>query len=394
MREIPTDSELTEKMEELNKMFAELVEDWQLMPIEAQQEYCDWYLVAQKKFHANGAKLVDRLMPVDMESLPPLTKGELENAPQLHFGDMTNVQANETITTSASGAPESVPVAPVQVEKMSIDDEAKSTDPNDVQNVPPKLSCISPPSFTTLTELNEAIQLAQKKNEEMRTDLETVSYELHGTLFEEIFKLPRQDKPNPLEMEKMVKAIEIVTEQLNKMGLRIHPMVQRMLILHVVWSMDPQSRECWEYKVGFLEPTIPDLINFINGRKNKIQANFQKFTIPRVEKVIEKRQTQVEPKPSTSKQRVRSGSESSTGSKSVPAKKKANNCYLCKDDHHLISCPTFRRLSKEARETEVTRLGLCKNCFDNKHKSILCPRKNSCTKECKRKHSTMLHCQN
>lgn len=39
MREIPTDSELTEKMEELNKMFAELVEDWQLMPSEAQQEY-------------------------------------------------------------------------------------------------------------------------------------------------------------------------------------------------------------------------------------------------------------------------------------------------------------------------------------------------------------------
>lgn len=383
MASAPTDLDLAKKVEDLNRMFAELVDEWRMMPDEGQQLHLHRYRAAQQKFHSSGMKLLTKLQPVSMPDSHP---GELTTESQVKFGSQEiNIQEN--------AAAEKNDTNNTSPEAMQIDEELKSTQSTQCKPTTPKLTGASA-SIVTMAQLNEAVQKANQANEIVLRDFEAITYDLHGILLQDIFELPQQDVPDVNKMKKAARAIEKIIDRLTEYGFRMQPMVRRMMILHVVWSLDEHSRECWEFHMGIKEPSLQDLLNFMHLRIGRIQSGFRSnYTIPKVEQPRPKRPSR-SPQPGASNQiRSRSNSVQSNGPKG--AKKKANvlgGCYLCTQNHVLAECPTFRKLSKEARESEVVRLRLCKKCLNDSHATKDCPQKRLC-EQCGKQHNHMLHCR-
>lgn len=240
----PTESDLEKKIEELNALFASQVEVWGFMSSDTKQTHSQQYRLAQQNFHTNGARLLTRLQQV-MINMVPITQEEMANADQLRFGD------DQCIVTQASSAP--ITNVESSNEKMQIDDQFETTEPNGCEKSAPKETSKSA-KIVTMEQLNEAVRQAEQKNETVFGGFKAITYELHGTLLQEIFEFPQQNEPNVLKMQQAVQAIDKVTNRLKEYGFHVNSMVQRMIILHVVWSLDKHIRECWEYKVGFAEP--------------------------------------------------------------------------------------------------------------------------------------------
>lgn len=68
---------------------------------------------------------------------------------------------------------------------------------------------------------------------------------------------------------------------------------------------------------------------------------------------------------------------------------KPYSCPLCKGNHAIYQCSSFKSLSIEARIQKARSLNLCLNCLRNGHKSFKC-RMGGCS-HCRKRHNTMLH---
>ncbi|XP_055622604.1 uncharacterized protein LOC129766161 [Toxorhynchites rutilus septentrionalis] len=64
-------------------------------------------------------------------------------------------------------------------------------------------------------------------------------------------------------------------------------------------------------------------------------------------------------------------------------------CFVCKGSHFLNRCEQFLGLSSANRLGKIKALGLCLNCFSNKHHVHEC--KSSSCRKCGRRHHTLLH---
>jgi hypothetical protein len=91
-------------------------------------------------------------------------------------------------------------------------------------------------------------------------------------------------------------------------------------------------------------------------------------------------------RPSTTKSKVLAA-HSEQGQSYV---KQVWSCLLCNENHSLIYCFEFKKLSVEDRSEFVKKNGLCFNCLIPKHRAKECKRKPACNK-CSGKHATLLH---
>ena len=72
------------------------------------------------------------------------------------------------------------------------------------------------------------------------------------------------------------------------------------------------------------------------------------------------------------------------------AKRATTKCPLCKGQHTLQKCDTFRRLNPYKRLGAVRKHKYCVNCLAQSHFSKNCHSRERCM-ECRGKHHTMLH---
>lgn len=68
-------------------------------------------------------------------------------------------------------------------------------------------------------------------------------------------------------------------------------------------------------------------------------------------------------------------------------------CVICKQDHRIYSCPTFRNLTIDDRRGKVKALELCFNCLGVKHTARDCKSTKGC-KICNSSHHSLLHQEN
>nr|XP_029733635.1 uncharacterized protein LOC109411900 [Aedes albopictus] len=64
-------------------------------------------------------------------------------------------------------------------------------------------------------------------------------------------------------------------------------------------------------------------------------------------------------------------------------------CFVCKGTHFLNRCDQFLNLAPNDRFAKIKSLGICLNCFSNKHYVHEC--KGSSCRKCGRRHHTLLH---
>jgi hypothetical protein len=79
---------------------------------------------------------------------------------------------------------------------------------------------------------------------------------------------------------------------------------------------------------------------------------------------------------------------SSPGEQPVP-RSDNRTCPLCKEDHTIHHCETFKGRSAEERREQVNHLRLCLNCL-GRHRVRDCGSKNTC-RTCAQRHYTLLH---
>ena len=69
---------------------------------------------------------------------------------------------------------------------------------------------------------------------------------------------------------------------------------------------------------------------------------------------------------------------------------KVYECWICNDDHHLMKCDKFRKISVKERKENVRKHKLCWNCLSKSHQIIDCKSTVKC-RGCSKKHHTLLH---
>lgn len=68
-------------------------------------------------------------------------------------------------------------------------------------------------------------------------------------------------------------------------------------------------------------------------------------------------------------------------------------CFVCKGNHRLYECTTFKEKTPEDRNSVVSTFNLCVNCLRPGHNVQACKLPGAC-RQCKQKHNTLLHVSN
>lgn len=137
-------------------------------------------------------------------------------------------------------------------------------------------------------------------------------------------------------------------------------------------KLDAVTRRKWESSITANEPpTFNQFTEFLT----KYCAVLE--TLQPSKPAISKTQTE----------RKQKKSEQSTSCASVKGTSKT--CSICKGEHMIYNCASFKELSVDERLNEVKRNRLCFNCLRDNHPVERCMA-GGC-KRCSKKHNTMLH---
>lgn len=379
-------SDAATTLDQLNRVFCaicEIIREWNLLHEPNTAQNMNQFRTTQWEFHEAGSKLLKKLSEVGEPNGSQPGAESFNGNHQLKFGTF-----EDSIVGNANNTTKQTEQTGQKDDQMVVDE---TNDTVDGHSVKPSTSS----HVTTMSELKEAVTTALKCTNNRAIDFHVISYELHAQLFAEVFKLQPMKESVAYGITKIIQTVEKTIAKVKEMGFRLEKLMVRLFIMHVIAVIDPQSRDCWDYHVGSREPTIEDMLNFLARRHAKYTAEAKSYTIPKMESGTGKRPSR-SPAPTTSKgDGQRAPSAHGSESMSAPKKKKKpeQTCYICPEVHRLHECPKFEKLSFEARESTVVRLGLCKNCFDKKHTTLECPRPNVCKNtKCSRKHSTKLYC--
>lgn len=300
-----TDAEMEKLLDDLNQAFCSLCEkfaEWDLLEEAQPVNYLTMFRETQRKFHHAGRLLLRKLQPVVM----PPAADQQSSASQLKFGDGNISGTGNPSTDKTDGKPLTTESQPVEPMLIDSDDpnlnhpKSASKQVNQTNVGGQSTGGPAPPPLVTMEQLNAAVKSACEKDQQRTVDFDTITYDLHAQLFADMFELKPQTQLNPKEIVKIVQAIEAVTDNVKSMGFRLSTIMVRMMVMHVMSIVDPQSRDCWGYHIGFDEPTVERLLNFLVGRKIKAEAEFKKYKIPQVDKQKSEHQSR-SPAPSTSK---------------------------------------------------------------------------------------------
>ncbi|XP_037293857.1 uncharacterized protein LOC115451461 isoform X1 [Manduca sexta] len=139
-------------------------------------------------------------------------------------------------------------------------------------------------------------------------------------------------------------------------------------------KLDITTSKLWEEHQNTLShmPTLSEFCSFLNGRATVLETIGNKHV-----------KAKSEPTKQKSFIIASNNNDNSHHQKHVP------KCPLCKHDHFLFSCETFRKLTIECRIEKAKEHKVCLNCLKPGHMSKQCSL--SHCKYCKFKHNTLLH---
>ncbi|XP_076283630.1 uncharacterized protein LOC143210562 [Lasioglossum baleicum] len=152
-----------------------------------------------------------------------------------------------------------------------------------------------------------------------------------------------------------------------------------LLVCLVVNCLDETSRRDWEFELGTSTefPTFQKLDDFLESRIRSLEAL--------------SRTTSQASIPTARSSTARSGPTRSAQSHTTMQTDRS--CPLCKADHPLHRCKTFRDKTISQRFEYVKQGSRCINCLSAKHNTRSCPSSYTCH-TCKKRHHTLLHFDN
>lgn len=193
---------------------------------------------------------------------------------------------------------------------------------------------------------------------------------LINTHLKALFTLERIEYESSLKLRNLVDSVSKNLRSLEALNLPVSHW--DALIIYIVGTkLDHDTAREWEiHKVNKESPTLNDLKAFIRARADVIE--------------------QVETNKGEKTQKLKT-KHTTTRSFAVSIN---DNCVVCKvDEHNILSCKEFQKLTFPARWETIRQLKLCSNCLRAGHFAAKCASQHFC-KKCRAKHHTLLHDDN
>ncbi|XP_042900936.1 uncharacterized protein [Parasteatoda tepidariorum] len=149
---------------------------------------------------------------------------------------------------------------------------------------------------------------------------------------------------------------------LSTLKLEVNPIVD--VIFFILGKLDDTLRQRWELSLTNQDiPTFLELAKFLEQQAKSISN-----------------QTECKPRVLPKKAFVNN----------VVVNKTENLCNICIENHSIVNCPMYNKMSVDGRWKVVKSKKLCINCLRKFHMANKCRFTNTC-KACHRKHHTLLH---
>ncbi|XP_062710702.1 uncharacterized protein LOC134288828 [Aedes albopictus] len=195
---------------------------------------------------------------------------------------------------------------------------------------------------------------------------------LKQTYLDALFEFGTLKRESAAELHSLVEKFEANVKVLKQLGERTECW-DIILIRMLSVRLDPVTRRDWEeFSASKTKVVFKDLTSFIQRRVNVLQT-LQGKTVDT-------------PAPhQQSKKPIQRSVTSHGASQGQPGRK----CVVCSEHHPLYLCQTFSKLDVAAKEKEVRRHQLCRNCLRKGHQARDCSSSSTCRK-CRGHHHTQL----
>lgn len=195
-------------------------------------------------------------------------------------------------------------------------------------------------------------------------------------------------KPIPRESGSLLRGLinEVTSSirSLSNLHLKIDPLSEQMLVNIVCARLDARTRK--DFEIQLTTNTLPNwskLLDFLQTRCRCLESMEQDRKVLSVpDQITRKFHGSEKSNHHVSKSFVVKSSSSTFSRGNV-------TCFVCKGNHFLNRCEQFLAMSPVNRLVKIKSLGLCLNCFSNKHHVHEC--KSSSCRKCGRRHHTLLH---
>lgn len=407
------EDEVPARLDELNRDFAQLWEDWLVLPPDTQSLARNDYLNAQYHFHWVASRWLIQITTTDTSAT---NDSDTASVPQLEFGEfpvhLQNSSAENSVTFTDSAVMTTATAATITAELSLSISETTTTDA--VKNPIVSTEMQVGTSMQGEMEVDQSHSVDIQVNQQSTHDgappnlipatkadqlnapelrnLMCISFEQQTEVMKPVFALDFNPEVNEKAISNIIGAINAVVRRAGDSGVELTQPVIRTVILHVISSLDVTTRTCWAHHLRYVdEPTFDVLVDFLCQRRKDqdIQTGVSNvFTIPK---------NKMDSQPQNPKKQINRGRSVRSATPSPGpsgANKRIRNgpsviCPLCTSSHTLRLCPEFLKLSLEAREAEIYRRHLCLNCFSHRHRADQCEDK-AC-KICGYRHNSLLH---
>ncbi|XP_055591299.1 uncharacterized protein LOC129743341 [Uranotaenia lowii] len=167
---------------------------------------------------------------------------------------------------------------------------------------------------------------------------------------------------------------------LANLELKLEPLSEQFLVFLVCARLDTRTRK--DFELQFTDHSLPSwekLLEYLQSRCRCLESIDQ-----------DKQEVQSSSFRGRFGHNERSGSHSSKVLAINTGRSYGNPvCFACKGNHYLSNCEDYLKLQLRDRISKVRSLGLCMNCFSNRHHVRDC--KGSSCKKCGGRHHTTLH---
>ncbi|XP_029171330.1 uncharacterized protein LOC114940747 [Nylanderia fulva] len=182
-------------------------------------------------------------------------------------------------------------------------------------------------------------------------------------------------KPSSAEINRLISAVNRASRSFRAMGRPVEHWDDWFVHI-LVEKLDPATRLLWEsHRLSRDFPNFEELKAFLLTRAHALDASNLRTPMT---------------SSSASKQK-RTGRKDDVASHAMTASDhKGTPCPLCREQHHMRSCPRFKTYSTEQRREQVRKRKACFNCLGQGHAAGACPSIHRCC-HCQEKHYTLLH---
>nr|XP_029719809.1 uncharacterized protein LOC109402300 [Aedes albopictus] len=195
---------------------------------------------------------------------------------------------------------------------------------------------------------------------------------LKQTYLDALFEFTSLKRESATDLHSLVENFEANVKVLKQLGEKTEHW-DLILIRMLSVRLDPTTRRDWEeFSSTQQAVTFRTLTSFIQRRVTVLQT-------------IRGKAVDTPAPLQQFKKSVQRPIASHGASQIQPARK----CVICSDHHPLYMCQPFSKLDVEAKEKEVRRHQLCRNCLRKGHQARDCPSSSSCRK-CRGRHHSLL----